>query len=109
MDWAVLFCCSFTKGLPYIRHPELAEGWQGGQDSNLQQLVLETRTLPIELPPSTLSSLAMGLVTAAEAAVLAELQPVRGLLLIFLRVVVTALALGAGHHYHHACLFLCHQ
>jgi hypothetical protein len=51
----------------------------------------------------------MGLVTAAEAAVLAELQPVRGLLLIFLRVVVTALALGAGHHYHHACLFLCHQ
>ena len=31
------------------------EGWQGGQDSNLQQLVLETRTLPIELPPYLVS------------------------------------------------------
>ncbi len=25
--------------------------WQGGQDSNLQPTVLETATLPIELPP----------------------------------------------------------
>ena len=32
-----------------------SKDWQGGQDSNLQQLVLETRTLPIELPPSTFS------------------------------------------------------
>ena len=31
---------------------QLKKDWQGGQDSNLQQLVLETRTLPIELPPS---------------------------------------------------------
>src|SRR5271170_3510758 len=29
-----------------------AKIWQGGQDSNLQPTVLETATLPIELPPS---------------------------------------------------------
>src|SRR5271155_3359741 len=28
--------------------------WQGGQDSNLQPTVLETATLPIELPPSAM-------------------------------------------------------
>jgi hypothetical protein len=50
----------------------------------------------------------MGLVTAAEAAVFAELQPVRGLLLIFLRVVVPALALGARQNDHHARFFFCH-
>jgi hypothetical protein len=27
------------------------DSWQGGQDSNLQPTVLETATLPIELPP----------------------------------------------------------
>jgi hypothetical protein len=48
IDWAVLFCCSFTNGFTF-------ENWQGGQDSNLQQLVLETRTLPIELPPYRVS------------------------------------------------------
>jgi hypothetical protein len=29
----------------------LKKDWQGGQDSNLQPTVLETATLPIELPP----------------------------------------------------------
>ena len=45
---------------------------------------------------------------AAEAAILAQLQPVRRFLLVFLRVVVAALALGAGHHHHHARFFLSH-
>ena len=50
----------------------------------------------------------MSPVTAAEAAVLAELQPVRGLLLVLLRVVVPALALGARQNDHHTRFFLCH-
>src|SRR5580704_2231374 len=55
-DWAAFFCCSFTKGsLPKTCTLSLSKGWQGGQDSNLQQLVLETRTLPIELPPYRVS------------------------------------------------------
>lgn len=32
-------------------HQYLWKLWQGGQDSNLQPTVLETATLPIELPP----------------------------------------------------------
>ena len=50
----------------------------------------------------------MGVVAAAEAAILAELQAIRGLLLVFLRVVVPALAVRARHHDHHAILFLRH-
>ena len=38
--------------LLFVHQRFISEDWQGGQDSNLQQLVLETRTLPIELPPS---------------------------------------------------------
>lgn len=45
---------------------------------------------------------------AAEAAVLVELQPVGRLLFVLLRVVVAALALGAGHDHHHAILFFSH-
>src|ERR1700684_2253830 len=37
-------------GLDFIL-PCTAKAWQGGQDSNLQPTVLETATLPIELPP----------------------------------------------------------
>src|SRR5438046_2115609 len=32
-------------------HPSGLHGWQGGRDSNPQPTVLETVTLPIELPP----------------------------------------------------------
>jgi hypothetical protein len=31
-------------------------GWQGGRDSNPQPTVLETATLPIELPPYAITS-----------------------------------------------------
>src|SRR5262245_6608939 len=31
-------------------------GWQGGRDSNPQPTVLETATLPIELPPYVITS-----------------------------------------------------
>ena len=133
--------------------------WQGGQDSNLQPTVLETATLPIELPPydlignrrlavlrtnsqplrplrpiaprpaairrsnrpperhrepraalqgDVLLGFAVGAVAAAEAAIFAELEPVRRFLLVLLRVVIAALALGARHHNHHAIFFLCH-
>jgi hypothetical protein len=51
----------------------------------------------------------VGLVTAAKAAVLAQLEPVGRVLFVFERVVVSALALGAGHRYHHAVLFFCHS
>jgi len=51
----------------------------------------------------------MSPVTAAEAAVLAELQPVRGLLFVLLRVVVPALTLSARQDNHHARFFLCHS
>jgi hypothetical protein len=50
----------------------------------------------------------MRFVASAEAAVFAELQPVRGLLLVFLRVVVPAFALGARQDDHHSRFFLCH-
>jgi hypothetical protein len=90
-----------------------AKIWQGGQDSNLQPTVLETATLPIELPPfgwgSTLLGFPVSFVTAAKAAVLAQLEPVGGVLFVFERVVVPALALRAGHRYHHAVLFFCHR
>jgi hypothetical protein len=45
----------------------------------------------------------------AEAAILAQLQPLGGLLPVFERVVVPPPALGAGHHYHHAVLFFRHS
>ena len=51
---------------------------------------------------------AVGAVAPAEAAVLAQLQALRGFLLVFLRVVISALALGARHRNHHALLFLRH-
>ena len=44
MRWAVFFCCSFTKG-------SLPKNWQGGQDSNLQQLVLETGLYQLSYRP----------------------------------------------------------
>jgi hypothetical protein len=50
----------------------------------------------------------MRFVASAEAAVFAKLQPVGGLLLILLRVVIPALALGARQDDHHARFFLCH-
>jgi hypothetical protein len=45
---------------------------------------------------------------AAEPAVFAEFEPIGGLLLVLLRVVVATLALRAGHRNHHALLFLGH-
>jgi hypothetical protein len=50
----------------------------------------------------------MGTVAPAEAAILAEFKPVSRLLFVFLRVVVAAFALCAGHDHHHAILFFCH-
>jgi hypothetical protein len=41
--------------LLFVHQRFTSKSWQGGQDSNLQQLVLETRTLPIELPPYRVS------------------------------------------------------
>jgi hypothetical protein len=41
--------------LLFVHQRITSQNWQGGQDSNLQQLVLETRTLPIELPPYRVS------------------------------------------------------
>ena len=58
---------------------------------------------------SRLLGLAVGTVTAAEAAILAELKPVGRLLFIFLGVVITALALRARHNHHHTILFFRHQ
>ncbi len=56
----------------------------------------------------TLFGFSMGLVTAAEPAILAQLHSIRRLLLIFLRVIITAFALGTRHHNHNAGFFLCH-
>jgi hypothetical protein len=50
----------------------------------------------------------MGTVAPAPAAILAQLEPIGRLLLIFLRVVVATFALSAGHHDHHAILFFSH-
>jgi hypothetical protein len=47
-------------------------------------------------------------VAAAPTAVFAQLEPVGGVLFVFERVVVTALALRARHGDHHAVLFFCH-
>jgi hypothetical protein len=46
--------------------------------------------------------------TAAKAAILAELEPVGRFLFIFLSVVVAAFALRAGHHNHDSIFFLRH-
>src|SRR5579872_1440574 len=40
---------------PFHQYSISFEAWQGGQDSNLQPTVLETATLPIELPPYRVS------------------------------------------------------
>jgi hypothetical protein len=45
---------------------------------------------------------------AAKTAVLAQLEPFCRLLLIFLRIVVAALALRARQNDHYAILFFCH-
>lgn len=60
-------------------------------------------------PFARLLCLAVRPVTAAPAAILASLQPFRRFLLVFLRIVVPALALRARHHDHYARFFLCHQ
>lgn len=93
----------------FTTHCDLSGNWQGGQDSNLQPTVLETATLPIELPPyGPLLRLAVRLMAAAKAAVLAQLEPFRRFLLIFLRVVIAAFAFRTRHNDHHAILFFCH-
>jgi hypothetical protein len=51
----------------------------------------------------------MGFVRAAEAAVLAKLEPLGRLLFIFLCVVVAAFALVAGQNYHDTIFFFCHS
>jgi hypothetical protein len=56
----------------------------------------------------TLFGFAMRLMATAEAAILAQLHTVGGLLLVFLRVVIAAFALRARHHDHHAILFFSH-
>ena len=75
-----------------------SEGWQVRRDSNPQPSVLETDALPIELLTCATEGLLRFLVRRvlpAEAAVLAELQPLRRLLLVLRRAVVAALALAA--------------
>src|SRR6185503_16822394 len=82
--------------------------WQAKRDSNPQPPVLETGALPVELlayaNPSALASallpyalllLFVPRVLAAEAAVLAEFETARRLLLVLGRAVVPALALTA--------------
>jgi hypothetical protein len=56
-----------------------------------------------------LSLFAMRALTPAPAAIFAELQPFGGLHLIFERVVVAALALGARQHDHHTVFLFCHR
>jgi hypothetical protein len=51
----------------------------------------------------------MGLVTAAKAAILAQLEPVGRLLFVLLRVVVAAFAIVAGQNYHDAVFFFRHN
>jgi hypothetical protein len=51
----------------------------------------------------------MGAVATAEPAILIELQPIRRLLLIFLRVVVSAFAFAASQNDHHTRFFLRHR
>jgi hypothetical protein len=41
-------------------NPYLPQSWQGGRDSNPQPTVLETATLPIELPPCLSGPKSMG-------------------------------------------------
>jgi hypothetical protein len=50
----------------------------------------------------------MSAMAPAEAAVLVELQPIRRLLLVFLRIVVAAFAFGASQNHHDTRLFLGH-
>src|ERR1700676_49799 len=124
-------------GLDFIM-PFTAEAWQGGQDSNLQPAVLETAALPIAPPPSRvrqanppyrtavrqqimsvswarlkeldrLLGFAVRFVAPAEAAILAQLEPLAGLLLVLEGVVVAPLALGASHRNHHPGLFFRHR
>lgn len=51
----------------------------------------------------------VGVVTAAEAAIFAQLQAIRRLRFIFLRVVIAALAVRARHNNHNPLFFLCHS
>src|SRR5215470_16889875 len=68
--------------------------WQGWRDSNPQPTVLETAALPIRATPLNFSFLVRR-VLAAEAAILRELQLLGVGLLVLLRRVVPAFALGA--------------
>lgn len=58
---------------------------------------------------AALLGFAVGAVAAAEAAILVELQPIRRLLLVLLRIVVAALALSACQNYHYTRFFLGHR
>jgi hypothetical protein len=60
-------------------------------------------------PYASLFGLPMRFVAAAETAVLAQFEPVRGLLLVLERVVVAPLALGASHGNHHTGFFFRHR
>lgn len=51
---------------------------------------------------------AVGAMAAAKAAIFAELKPSRGLLFVFLRVIISALAFRTSHRDHHSLLFLRH-
>ena len=72
------------------------EGWQARRESNPQPPVLETGALPIELLAYSLALL-VSRVLPAEAAELAQLEPLGRLLLVLRRAVVATLALGARH------------
>jgi len=58
--------------------------------------------------PAGLLRFPVGLMAAAEPAILAQFEPVGRFLFVFLRVIVAALAFIARHHDHHAILFFCH-
>src|SRR2546430_13305583 len=47
-----MFDSFWQQSINPIIHSSIRRGWQGGRDSNPQPTVLETATLPIELPPS---------------------------------------------------------
>jgi hypothetical protein len=63
----------------------------------------------LELKGLPLFGFSVGAVAAAPAAVFAELEPFAGFLPVFERVVVSPLALGAGHRHHHTVLFFRHR
>src|SRR5580658_6992452 len=105
----VRFTSSLVRRL-YVGRARSTKFWQGGQDSNLQPTVLETATLPIELPPSIrraalgvlhrpassgLPRFLVRLVALAPLAVFLDLQSRGGLLPVLHRRVVAAFAVAA--------------